>query len=151
MLLRFLIYSLMVKYMAWKWVNLGGVELYWTLFHAVEQELPTCGSQAVFFPQCAQIQTLLHSWQLLICGYPRDGSYKVCVYLLLLSQDVICCSQHGPPFVCKCVRLKITTLPIARKREKSSKIVAKSPGQLSTTCLARLGSSSGVECGWGWM
>lgn len=79
------------------------------------------GHRQYFFPQCAQIQTLLHSWQLLICGYPRDSSYKVCVYLLLLSQDMICCSEHGPPFVCKCVTLKITISPIARKREKSIK------------------------------
>lgn len=43
--------------------------------------------------------------------------------------------------MCKCVTLKVTALSIAKKREKSSKTVEKSPGQLSTTCLALLGST----------
>lgn len=146
MLLWFWIFSITAKYITWKRVNWRG----WTLLNIVSccwtRIAYTWLTGSIFPAACSNTDTFT-SRQLLICGYPRDSSYKVCVYLLLLSQDMICCSQCRPPFVCKCVTLKITTLSIARKREKNSKTVEKSPGLLPTTCL---GSSSSVESGWGW-
>lgn len=91
MLLRFLIFSIMAKNIVLSFESDRIRGLYFTehCFMLLNKNYLHVGHRQYFFHS---VQALLHSWQLLICGYPRDSSNKVCVHLLFLSQDMICCS-----------------------------------------------------------